>query len=96
MTIQKKLKKTLTSGCAQGTLFGDIMESFKKIKFKDTPKLKMSWIYELSKKINLMPSLYLKAGAIHGCVLCEKNKPLVYMEDVGRPMQLIKLLVICF
>ena len=31
-----------------------------------------------------MPSLYLKAGAIHGCVLCEKNKPLVYMEDVGR------------
>ena len=60
------------------------MESFKKIKFKDTPKLKMSWIYELSKKINLMPSLYLKAGAIHGCVLCEKNKPLVYMEDVGR------------
>ena len=48
---QKKLKKkTLTSGCAQGTLFGDIMESFKKIKFKDTPKLKMSWIYELSKK----------------------------------------------
>ena len=81
---QKIKKKTLTSGCAQGTLFGDIMESFKKIKFKDTPKLKMSWIYELSKKINLMPSLYLKAGAIHGCVLCEKNKPLVYMEDVGR------------
>ena len=48
---QKKLKKkTLTSGCAQGTLFGDIMESFKKIKFKDTPKLKIPWIYELSKK----------------------------------------------
>ena len=85
VNYQKKLKKkTITSGCAQGTLFGDIMESFKKIKFKDTPKLKMSWIYELSKKINLMPSLYLKAGAIHGCVLCEKNKPLVYMEDVGR------------
>ena len=74
----------MTSGCAQGTLFGDIMESFKKIKFRDIPKLKMAWIYELSKKINLMPSLYLKAGAIHGCVLCEKNKPLVYMEDVGR------------
>ena len=35
-------------------------------------------------KINLTPSLYLKAGAIHGCVLCQKNKPLVYMEDVGR------------
>ena len=82
--IIKKIKKKLTSGCAQGTLFGDIMESFKKIKFRDTPKLKIPWIYELSKKINLMPSLYLKAGAIHGCVLCEKINHLVYMEDVGR------------
>ena len=49
VNYQKKLKKkTITSGCAKGNLFGDIMESFKKIKFKDTPKLKMSWIYELS------------------------------------------------
>ncbi len=82
---QKKLKKKiLTSGCAQGTVFGDIMESFRKIKFSQKSKLKKSWIYELSKKINLTPSLYLKAGAIHGCVLCEKNRPLIYMEDVGR------------
>ena len=36
------------------------------------------------KKINTTPSLYLKAGAIHGCVLCKKNSPLLYMEDVGR------------
>ena len=41
-------------------------------------------------------SLYLKGWAIHGCVLCEKNKPLVYMEDVGSIMQSIKLRVICF
>ena len=60
------------------------MESFKKIKFNDRSKLKISWLQELSKKINLTPSLYLKAGAIHGCVLCEKNNPLIYMEDVGR------------
>ena len=65
-------------------MFGDILESFEKIKFKNDTKLKVSWIYELSKKINLTPSLYLKAGAIHGCVLCEKDKPLIYMEDVGR------------
>jgi len=38
----------------------------------------------LSRKINLQPSLYLAAGAIHGCVLCEEDRPLVYMEDVGR------------
>jgi len=85
LDYQRKLKKkTVTSGCAQGTLFGDIMESFEKIKLKNSTKLKVSWIYELSKKINLTPSLYLKAGAIHGCVLCEKDKPLIYMEDVGR------------
>ena len=39
---------------------------------------------ELSKKINNTPSLYLEAGAIHGCVLCKQNHPLIYMEDVGR------------
>ena len=60
------------------------MENFKNIKFDYSNKLKIDWIYELSKKINLTPSLYLKAGAIHGCVLCKQNKPLVYMEDVGR------------
>ena len=83
--FEKKLKKkTITSGCAQGTVFGDIMEIFEKKKFKDDQKLKIEWIYELSKSITLTPSIYLKAGAIHGCVLCEKNTPLIYMEDVGR------------
>ncbi len=82
---EKKLKKKIiTSGCAQGTVFGNVMENFRKIKFNNYSKIKKSWIYDLSKKINLTPSLYLKAGAIHGCVLCERNKPLIYMEDVGR------------
>ena len=80
----KLKKKIVTSGCAQGTLFGDVMEKFKTIKFNNLSKIKKTWIYDLSKKINLTPSLYLKAGAIHGCVLCQKNKPLIYMEDVGR------------
>ena len=38
----------------------------------------------LTKTINTTPSLYLEAGAIHGCVLCREDRPLVYMEDVGR------------
>ena len=85
ISYQEKLKKKiLTSGCAQGTLFGDLMDNFSKVKFNLKSKIKISWIYELSKAINLTPSLYLKAGAIHGCVLCKKNKPLIYMEDVGR------------
>ena len=77
-------KKITTSGCAQGTIFGDIYEKLEKTKILTKNKIKKNWIYELSKKINLTPSLYLEAGAIHGCVLCKKNQPLIYMEDVGR------------
>merc|ERR1711991_816178 len=65
----KLKKKTITSGCAQGTLFGDVMENFDKIKLSKRTIMKKAWIYELSKKINNTLSLYLKAGAIHGCVL---------------------------
>ncbi len=83
--FEDKLKqKTQTSGCAQGTVFGDVMEKFEDIELDGSAHLKTSWIYELSRKINLQPSLYLKVGAIHGCVLCEGGVPLVYMEDVGR------------
>jgi FdhD protein len=83
--FEKKLrKKTLTSGCAQGTVFGDLMEKFDEVRLSPDAVLKTSWLYALTKKINTAPSLYLAAGAIHGCVLCEADRPLVYMEDVGR------------
>ena len=47
-------------------------------------RVKTSWLYQLTRKINTEPSLYLKAGAIHGCVLAQEDRPLIYMEDVGR------------
>ncbi|HZD25512.1 MAG TPA: formate dehydrogenase accessory sulfurtransferase FdhD [Alphaproteobacteria bacterium] len=80
----KLKKKTLTSGCAQGTAFGDLMERFEDVRLPAGAVLKTSWLYALARKINSQPSLYLAAGAIHGCVLCEEDRPLVYMEDVGR------------
>ena len=80
----KLKKKTLTSGCAQGTVFGDVLESFETIELDTAAEVRTSWIYALAKKINTSPSLYLEAGAIHGCVLCEGDRPLIYMEDVGR------------
>lgn len=80
----KMKKKVRTSGCAQGTIFGDVIDAFETIALDKGAKLKTSWLYDLTKAINTEPSLYLKAGAIHGCVLCEENRPLVYMEDVGR------------
>jgi len=81
---EKKLKKKVqTSGCAQGTVFGDLMEALEDIKLPDA-ELRTSWLYALTNKINTTPSLYLEAGAIHGCVLAVEDQPLVYMEDVGR------------
>src|SRR5947208_14657472 len=80
----KLKKKTLTSGCAQGTVFGDVMEKFEEVRLDPEAVLRTSWLYALTRKINTAPSLYLAAGAIHGCVLCEEDRPLLYMEDVGR------------
>jgi FdhD protein len=81
---QKLRKKVRTSGCAQGTAFGDLMESFEGVALPREARLHTAWLYALTKTINTTPSLYLDAGAIHGCVLCEADRPLVYMEDVGR------------
>jgi FdhD protein len=83
-TYEDKLKKkTRTSGCAVGTVFGDMMEGLEGVCLPDTP-VRTSDLYALAHRINTTPSLYLEAGAIHGTVLCEGARPLVYMEDVGR------------
>jgi FdhD protein len=80
---EKLKKKTQTSGCAQGTAFGDLMDVIEGVRLPET-ELRTSWLYALTHKINTMPSLYLEAGAIHGAILCWRDDPLVYMEDVGR------------
>jgi FdhD protein len=80
---QKMKKKVQTSGCAQGTVFGDLMEVIENARLP-AAELRTSWLYALTHAINTTPSLYLEAGAIHGCVLALKDRPLVYMEDVGR------------
>lgn len=83
-TYEEKLqKKTRTSGCAVGTVFGDMMEGLQDVTLPAV-QVRTSWLYELARKINTTPSLYLEAGAIHGTVLCQGDRPLVYMEDVGR------------
>ena len=66
-----------------GTIFEDILEEFEKIKLPFF-QISSSDIFSLIKKINMTNSLYLEAGAIHGSVLCDNERPLVYMEDVGR------------
>lgn len=83
--FEDKMKKRVrTSGCAQGTVFGDVIDAFEDVKLENSAVLKTSWLRTLTKTINTMPSLYLEAGAIHGCVLCQGPNVLAYMEDVGR------------
>ena len=79
--LQKKIR---TSGCAQGTLYGDIMTRFDAVKLPAEGRISTRQIIQLSKTVNMMPSLYLKAGAIHACVLCSGAEPLIYCEDIGR------------
>jgi FdhD protein len=80
---QKLKKRTQTSGCAQGTAFGDLLEAVENVALPKA-ELRTSWLYQLTNAINTMPSLYLEAGAIHGCVLCRQGTPVCYTEDVGR------------
>lgn len=80
---EKLKKKTRTSGCAVGTVFGDMMEGLENAVLPDLT-VRTSDLYALAATINRTPSLYLEAGAIHGTVLCQEDRPLVYMEDVGR------------
>lgn len=79
----KLARKTRTSGCGVGTVFGDIMDGLEGVTLPDS-RVSQSQLYALSAAINRTPSIYLEAGAIHGCVLCKGGDPLVYMEDVGR------------
>ena len=80
---EKLKKKTQTSGCAQGTAFGDLMDVIEGIRLP-AAELRTSWLHRLTHLINTTPSIYLEAGAIHGAVLCEQDQPLLFMEDVGR------------
>ncbi|WP_291830951.1 formate dehydrogenase accessory sulfurtransferase FdhD [Marinobacter sp.] len=82
--VESKLeKKTRTSGCAVGTVFGDMMAGLEGLSLPDTP-VHTSTFYDLSFQINHTPSLYMETGAIHGTALCQGREVLAYMEDVGR------------
>ena len=83
-------RATRTSGCAVGTVFGDMMEGLDELVLPPTP-LRVSDMLALSHAINRTPSLYLEAGAIHGTCLCRGPEPLAYFEDVGRHNAVDKL-----
>ena len=75
--------RIVTTGCGQGTVFGDIMEQLDAIDIQAL-NIKQSHIYTLLKNINTYNDVYKNAGAVHGCALCQGTKPLIFIEDVGR------------
>jgi FdhD protein len=77
-------RKTVTTGCGQGTVFGDLMENIDQIRLP-RPTLKQSSIYALLNALNEYNEIYKNAGAVHGCALCsEEHGILQFIEDVGR------------
>ena len=73
----------MTSGCGQGTVYGSFMQDLDGINLP-TPSLKQSTLYSLLKNINEYNETYKNAGAVHGCGLCEDDKIMAFVEDVGR------------
>ena len=80
-TLKRKIQ---TSGCGQGTIFGNLIDTIEGQELALGSTIKTSTLYALLKTVNMTPRLYLKTGAIHGCVLLQGATPLLYMEDVGR------------
>ncbi|WP_445775367.1 formate dehydrogenase accessory sulfurtransferase FdhD [Shewanella sp.] len=80
---QKLSEKTVTSGCGQGTVYGGFLQGLDNIVLP-TPALKQSTIYALLNNINAYNETYKNAGAVHGCGVCQDDKILSFVEDVGR------------
>jgi FdhD protein len=85
---EKTAKKTVTSGCGQGTMFGDLMTEFDSLVLPLGSNLRQEHIYQLIEKIRTNPSIYKKAGSVHACAVFKNllsGPELVYfIEDVGR------------
>ena len=79
----KLTHKIVTSGCGQGTTFGGIWDELKNKEIKSS-KLKQSTIYKMLKLLHDKNEVYRSSGAVHGCALCDGNKILEFIEDVGR------------
>jgi FdhD protein len=84
----KTAKRTKTSGCGQGTVFGDLMEDIDSVRLPRDATLMQATLYDLLDKVRLHETIYKQAGAVHGCALAtnaaDRSEILMFVEDVGR------------
>jgi FdhD protein len=84
--LSKKLgKRTVTSGCGQGTVYGDLMEEIDSVKLRQDVTLADADLFVLLEKVRRHETIYKQAGAVHGCALATTaGEILMFVEDVGR------------
>jgi FdhD protein len=83
---RKKLgRRTVTTGCGQGTMYGDLMAEVDKVKLRDDVRFADAELFVLLEKVRKHETIYKQAGAVHGCALCSTaGEILMFVEDVGR------------
>ena len=80
---EKLARKTVTTGCGQGTVFGGLMDDLEKIRLPEI-RITQSLIYDILSAANEYNDVYRRAGAVHGCALCQADNIIHFVEDVGR------------
>jgi FdhD protein len=81
---EKMAKRTKTTGCGEGTVFGDLMADLENIRLPTGSRLSVETLYGLLNSVRLHESIYKQAGAVHGCALAKGENILTFVEDVGR------------
>jgi len=82
---EKMGKRTVTTGCGQGTVFGDLMEEIESVKLRNDVTLTDADLFVLLEKVRKHETIYKQAGAVHGCALATTaGEILMFVEDVGR------------
>ncbi|HIF9136329.1 TPA: formate dehydrogenase accessory sulfurtransferase FdhD [Photobacterium damselae] len=76
-------KKTVTSGCGQGTMYGNVMKKLEGVTLPQ-PQISQAKLYQLLEALTHHNETYKAAGAVHGCAVCKDTKILSFVEDVGR------------
>ncbi|HUJ01064.1 MAG TPA: formate dehydrogenase accessory sulfurtransferase FdhD [Usitatibacter sp.] len=77
-------KRTATTGCGQGTVFGDLMADIESIRLDDDTRIGEETLFGLLDAVRVHESIYKQAGAVHGCALAAGAQILTFVEDVGR------------